>query len=76
MSSDRGISKEDVVHFYNRILLTHNKEGNKPSAAIWMDLETVTWSEVGQTERQISCDIVYMWNLKQMVQVSLFTKQK
>ena len=41
-----------------------------------MDLEIVTWSEVSQTERQISYDIVYMWNLKEMVQVNLFTKQK
>ena len=33
-------------------------------AATWMDLEVIILSEVSQTERQISCDITYMWNLK------------
>ena len=32
-------------------------------AAILMNLETVIPSEVRQ--RQILCDIIYMWNLKQ-----------
>ena len=27
-------------------------------------------------ERQISHDITYMWNLKKMIQMNLFTKQK
>ena len=35
-----------------------------PFAATWMALETVILSEVSQTERQISYDITYMWNLK------------
>ena len=35
-----------------------------PFAATWMDLEIITLSEVSQTERQISYDITYMWNLK------------
>ena len=33
-----------------------------PFAATWMDLEIITLSEVSQ--RQISYDIIYMWNLK------------
>ena len=44
-----------------------------PFAATWMDLEIVILSEV---ERQISYDITYVWNLKKMVQMNLFTKQK
>ena len=28
MSIDRGMDKEDVVHIYNRILLSHKKEQN------------------------------------------------
>ena len=28
MSIDRGINKEDVVHIYNGILLSHKKEWN------------------------------------------------
>ena len=33
-----------------------------PFAAAWMDLEITTLSEVRQ--RQVLCDITYMWNLK------------
>ena len=35
-----------------------------PFAAMWMDLEIIILSEESQTERQISYDITYMWNLK------------
>ena len=41
-----------------------------PFAATWMDLEIIILSEVSQT------DITYMWNLKKMIQMNLFTKQK
>ena len=34
-----------------------------PFAATWMYLEIIILSEVN-TEKQISCDITYMWNLK------------
>ena len=33
-------------------------------AAKWMDLEIIILSEVNQTERQISYDTTYMWNIK------------
>ena len=29
-----------------------------------MDLEIIILSEVNQTERQISYDVIYLWNLK------------
>ena len=35
-----------------------------PFSATWIDLETIILSETSQTERQISHDITYMWNLK------------
>ena len=35
-----------------------------PFAVTWMDLEIIILSEVSQTERQISYDIIYTWNLK------------
>ena len=35
-----------------------------PFAATWMDLEIVILSEVSQTEKEISYDIAYIWNLK------------
>ena len=37
-------------------------------AATWMELEFIIQSEVNQ--RQISYDIIYMWNLKKIIQVN------
>ena len=51
MSINRGMDKEDVVHIYNGILLSHGKEKNNAFAATWMDLETIILSEVSQTEK-------------------------
>ena len=44
-----------------------------PFAATWMHLEIVTLSEV--SHRQVSYAIAYMWNLKKMVQMNLFTNR-
>ena len=44
-------------------------------AAMWMDLEIVTLSEVSQTEGEISYDTPYMWNLKRN-DTSELTKQR
>ena len=33
-----------------------------PFAAMWMELETLILSKLGR-ERQIPCDITYVWNL-------------
>ena len=35
-----------------------------PFATTYMNLEAVILIEVDQTERQMSYDITYMWNLK------------
>ena len=40
-------------------------------AEIWMDLEINS-----DRERQISYNIAYMQNLKKMIKINLFTKQK
>ena len=45
MSIDSGMDKEDVVHIYNGILLSHKKEQNMPVAATWMDLEMIILSQ-------------------------------
>ena len=45
-------------------------------AATWMDLEIITLSEVSQTDKDKYHDNTYMWNLKKMVQMNLFTKHK
>ena len=51
MSIDRGMDKEDVVHIYNGILLSHKRIEIVPSAATWMDLEIIILSEVSQREK-------------------------
>ena len=45
------MDKEDVVHIYNGILLSHKKEQIMPFAATRMDLEIIILSEVSQTEK-------------------------
>ena len=65
MSIDRGTDKEDTVHIYNRILLSHEKEWNN---AICSNMEGprdchTEWS-MSDREEEILYDIPYMWNLK------------
>ena len=65
MSTDRWMGKEDVVHIYNGILTSHKKEWNN---AICSNIDGprdyhTKWSQLDRG-RQISCDITYMWNLK------------
>ena len=37
---------EDVVHIYNKILLSHKKNEIKPFSATWMELKSLILSEV------------------------------
>ena len=43
-----------------------------PFAATRMDLEMIILSEANQTQRQISYDITYMWNLKNNTNESMY----
>ena len=65
MSIDGGMDKEDVIHIYNRILLSHKKEWNNAICS-YMDgpgNHHTKWSKPDR-ERQMSYDIAYIWNLK------------
>ena len=55
MLISRGLDKENVVHTYNRILLSHKKKEIMPFAAIWTDLEGIMLSEISQTEKGKYC---------------------
>ena len=65
MSIDRQMHKEDVVHIYNGILLSHKKEWNW---VICRDVDAsrdchTEWSK-SEREKQISYSNAYMWNLE------------
>ena len=57
------MDKEEVVHIYNGILLSHQKNEGMSFAVTWMNLESVMQSKLNR-EGEISYDIYYMWNLK------------
>ena len=66
------MDKEDVVHTYNGILLSHKENKIMPFVANGISKWHVangsrdhhtTWSK-SERERQIPYDITYMWNLK------------
>ena len=68
------MNKEDEVHIYNGILLSHKKNEIMRFVATWMDLEVIIrkWS---QTNTNILCYHLYVES-KKMIQMNLFTKQK
>ena len=76
MCTNRWMDKEDVLHIYNGILLSHKKEWNNAICsnmdATWMDLEMIILSEVSQTNIEYHLYV----ESKKMIQINLFTKQK
>ena len=47
----RRMDKEDVVHIYNGLLLSHKRNEIGSFVDMWMDLESVIQSEVSQKEK-------------------------
>ena len=45
------MGKEDMVHIYNGILLSHKENERMSFAAAWMDLEIVILSEFSQKKQ-------------------------
>ena len=77
MSNDRWVDKEGVVCIYNGIFFNH-KRGQNNVICSNMDGPRdyrAKWSK-SDIERQVSYDIIYMWNLKIYIQMDLYTKQK
>ena len=66
--------KKDVVRLSHGISVIKKNE-IMPFVATQMNLQIIILSEVIR-QRQVSYDIVYMWNLKKKIQMNLFTKQK
>ena len=70
------MDKEDVVHIYSGILLSHKKNEIMPFVATWMNLDIVILSEVSQTQKDKYHMILIYVESKKKIQINLFTKQK
>ena len=76
MYINRGVDKEDVVHMYSGVLLSHKNE--VPFAAAWMNVETTVLSEVSQTVKDKHNIISPICGIlkKEKTQMNLFAEQK
>ena len=77
MSINRGRDREDVVHIYNGILLSHKNKERNAVCTNMMDLVIIILSEISQTEKDKYHIILLICGIcKQLIQLNLFTKQK
>ena len=72
---DRVMDKEDVVHIFNGILLSHKKNEVTLFAATQMHVESVIVSKVSQTEEKYRMTFLMHQIQKEMIQMNLLTKQ-
>ena len=47
----RRVDKKAVVYLHNGILFSHKKKEILPIVAVWIDLESITLSEISQSEK-------------------------
>ena len=70
------MDKEDVVHIYNGILLSHKKNEIMSFAATRMQPEIIILSEVSQKEKNKYHMISLICGIKNTTQMNISTKEK
>ena len=55
---------KDVVYIHNGILLSRKKSEIMPFVTMWVDLESIMFSEINHPEKDKYSVITYLWNLK------------
>ena len=63
MSTDRGMDKEDAVHIYNGLLLSH-KKNEMSFTTPRMDLEIIILSKISQKKTSIISFYLYVESKK------------
>ena len=74
-SIHKWVDKENVVHIYNGILLSHKKKWNNAISSNMngaRDYHT-KWNKPDR-ERHLLYETTYMWNIIKMIQKNLFIK--
>ena len=64
--------KEDVVHVYNEILLSHINESDL-FVMMWKNLDSVIRSEVSQKNKY--CILTHIYGIRKMVLMNLYVGQ-
>ena len=57
------MDKEDVVHIYNGILLSHKRNETGSFVVMWMNLESVIQSKVSQKEKNKYCVLTHIYGI-------------
>ena len=65
---------KDILHKYNGILLSHQRNEIMPFAVTLMDLETVIQSEVSQKDKNKCRKCCLFVESREMVQMNLLAK--
>ena len=58
MAIKRALDKQDVVHIYNGILLSHEKNETMPFVARRVDLEIVILSDINQRKTNVVISLI------------------
>ena len=53
-----------MVHIYNGILLSYQKERFSTFAATWTAVQEIMLSEISQAEKELSYDFSHLWNIR------------